>query len=116
VSRPAALVDRYPPYAAQVPANVKTIWISAGPQAWERGQRWQADGEPGLVLPPGHDPDGYTWPVKGFNVALIASDMSDSDVAAIVGALLAAGASVIAALFGPNNNTRMELIANGRNA
>ena len=116
MSRPAAsLRDRVPPYAGQVQATVKTIWISAGPAAWERGKRWQGEGEPGLVLPPGEHPADYVWPVQGYNVALIALDMPDEAVAEIVSVLMGAGAQVIATLFGPSDNSRMELIVNGRN-
>ena len=106
---------RFPPYAAQVPAQVKTVWISAGPDAWSRAQRWKSDGTPGLVLPPGDNPADYIWPVEKFNVALIATDMPPDEAAALVRELMDAGAEVIAVLYGPSANSRMELITGGKN-
>lgn len=106
---------RWPPFSNRIPADVKTVWISAGPEAWDRAKRWEREGEPGLALPPGHNPADYQWPVRDYNVALIATDMPAADVAVLVRELMDAGAPVIAVLFGPSGNTSMELIANGRN-
>lgn len=116
MTAPASRAERkVPPYSAHVSADVKTIWISAGPRAWDRARRWKDDGNPGLALPPSESPANFVWPVRGYNVALIATDMPEEDVAVIVRELMDAGAVVIATLFGPEDATRMELIANGRN-
>jgi hypothetical protein len=107
---------RLPPFAHDVVADpARAVWVSAGPGAWARARRWRSEKEPGLVLPPGEDPGAYQWPVHGLNVALIATDMPEDDVAQILLALQRGGAVVVAILYGPSDNTRMELVVNGRN-
>lgn len=114
LAAPQRATRKPPPYSAHVPASVKTVWISAGPAAWDRAKRWRWEGEPGLVLPPDGRPQAYQWPVRGYNVALVALDMPIDEVGELVRELIAADAGVIAALFGPSHATRMELIAHGR--
>jgi hypothetical protein len=115
---PQRKLGRLPPYSHEIPADDprRTVWVSAGPSAWQRARRWRSEGEPGLVLPPGDSPDDYFWPVHGLNVALIATDLPEDDVARILVAIQRGGAAVVAVLYGPSDNSKMELVVHGRNA
>lgn len=105
-----AIRRRLPPYAQRVPATVKTVFISAGPAAWERAKRWEKEGKPGLVCPPDTDPEHLIWPVKGRNVALIAPGLSFEQVKRIARAVLHAKPSVLAVLHGEIPHDRLELL------
>lgn len=101
---------RLPPYAEHVPASVSTVFISAGPWAWERAKRWRGKGEPGLVAPPDVDPSTIDWPIRGRNVALIAPDLDRTALVSLVGALMDARPAVLAVLHGPEGQDEMEII------
>jgi len=113
----ATSLQPLPPYVREPHSGLRTVWISAGPQAWERARAWDRDERSGLVAPPGKDPEGYDWApmVRGRNVALIATDMAAEDAAALLRAVMRDGATSIAVLWGSADHSRMELIANGRN-
>lgn len=101
---------RLPPYAQQIPASVKTVFISAGPAAWERARRWERANKPGLVCPPDTDPDHLVWPVKGRNVVLIATDLTFEQVKRIARAILAAKPGVLAVLHGEIPHDQLEIL------
>lgn len=106
---------KFPPFSHDVPAiEGRTVWISAGPDAWDRAKRWKADGRPGLVAPPNENPSAFDWPIDGRQVALIATDMDRDSVVALVDCLIASRASVIAVLFGPASSSQAEILVPGR--
>jgi hypothetical protein len=110
VNQPAEKSLRLPPYATQVSAAVKTIFISAGPGAWERAKRWKWSGRPGLVADPTVDPELIRWPVEGGNVALIATDLPEADLLKLLAALRRAKPAVIAVLHGPSDDDELEIL------
>lgn len=93
-----------------MPASVKTIFISAGPQAWERAKRWRREGKPGLVADPSSDPASVRWPVEGGNVALIATDLPEPDLLKLLAAIRRGKPAVIAVLHGPSNADQLEIL------
>lgn len=106
---------RLPPFANDIPARRRTIWISAGPRAWARARRWQREEEPGLVAPPGVDPARFDWSVvHGYRVALIACDLTTPELVRLIYHLAQGEPSVIAVLHGPETNPQTEILVPGR--
>lgn len=116
MTRPATREQklRLPPFAERVPADVRSVFISAGPAAWERAKRWRWDGQPGLVAPPDVNPATIDWPIAGKNVALIALDMPREPLIDLCDVLLRARPGVLAVLHGPTGSDRLDILAPNR--
>lgn len=99
-----------PPFADHIPQSAKSVLISAGPRAWARARRWKWEGHPGLVADPAVDPGAVHWPITGYNVALIATGMSQPDLVRLVVALRSAKPAVIAVLHGPDDHELMDIL------
>jgi hypothetical protein len=116
-ARPDRLISarrkRLPPYANEIPAFVQNVYISAGPDAWPRAQRWARAKKPGLVAPPDTDPKDLHWPVDDLTIALIATDMDEDALVRLIVELQRSGAACIVVLHGEKNATRMEIIRAG---
>lgn len=110
--KPRAL--RLPPFAERVPASERSVWISAGPDAWARAKRWRWEGDPGLVAPPGVDPALIDWPVRGRAVRLIALDLPRPELVMLVDVLARSGAAIIIALHGPTEADQCDILVPGR--
>lgn len=104
---------RLPPYSERVEAS-RAVWVSAGPDAWERAKRWQWEGDPGLVHPPDADPFAFLWPVEGMSVLLIALDMPQEQLGRLIAAIALHRPAVIACLYGPPDNDQIEILVPGR--
>lgn len=110
MSQSAPAPSHFPPYADLVRADVRTVYISAGPRAWERARRWKRQGEPGLVADPRVDPASVRWPIAGRNVALIATDLPRPQLVELLIALRRARPAVIAVLHGPDDGEALEIL------
>lgn len=89
--RPHNNTKPLPPYGGQLqrPAD-GLVWLFVGTLAWE----W-ADARPKLLLPPGHDPQLYRWPVYNLDVVIVDTGSPDAYLLHVAHTLLAAGARYV---------------------
>ncbi len=84
------------PYGNSVSA-ASNLFIFAGPDAWDRAKQRKSGNA--MVLPEGHEPASYRWPVHGLEVMLIWKDATREAVLTFGEYLIRSGASLVVAPF-----------------
>lgn len=93
-------MKRLAPYAKHLTYDHRNLWIYSGPRAWALA-RWRVErGLPVLVLPLGHDPSEFQWPVLGAEITVVDSGSTESMLEALAHNLLAYGALLVCVSYG----------------
>lgn len=138
-SVPASRTRRRPPYGARLAEVLArpetwpewsgtspdrahlTLWVLAGTDAWQFAGVWLATRALYVVAPPGEDPAGYDWRVVAGHPPVLVhpcGDLTQAEVAALVGALVRDGAERVLVLPGGHASrpVRLYRIAEVRHA
>ncbi|MCG7984764.1 MAG: hypothetical protein JAY90_18680 [Candidatus Thiodiazotropha lotti] len=102
---------KLPPYGTQVGNPPNGVWVCIGADAWEAAQIIQRNhpDKSAIVLPDGHEPDQYRWPVKGPDVIIcVTSTQSPERIHHLGEILIMAGADRVN-VVGHINNLPEEL-------
>jgi len=79
-----------------------TLWVLAGPDAWDAARLWDASRALFVLSPPGEAPASFDWRVlAGHPPVLIwpCGDLAQAELAALVGALVRDGCGRVLVLW-----------------